>query len=258
MADRSVALADRMPAWLGSIRVRLTLLYSILLFGLAAAVVGGVYIGLSRTLDDQPVSRTYVVQQPVVTPEGVALRQDTVRAEFRSLEQIVNQRALDALRDYSLLALLGLFLASLVIGWFVADRVLRPIGRIVDVARDIQATDLSRRIALEGPNDELKNLADTFDAMLGRLQDAFEAQRRFIQEASHELRNPLAVMRTNLDVTLADADASPDELRHTATVVGRNAERMTRLVDDLLLYARQGTRDLDRGPVDLAAIASET
>ena len=91
-------------------------------------------------------------------------------------------------------------LAGVGIGWFAAGRVLRPVDRITGVARDIQATDLSRRIALEGPDDEMKELADTFDGMLGRLDEAFEGQRHFFQEASHELRNPLAVIRTNLDV----------------------------------------------------------
>ena len=94
-----------------------------------------------------------------------------------------------------------------------------------------------------GPKDELRDLADTFDGMLDRLETAFEAQRRFIQDASHELRNPLAVMRTNLDVALADPDADADELRRTASVVARTATRMGKLVDDLLAYARHGLPD---------------
>ena len=114
------------------------------------------------------------------------------------------------------------------------------------MAREISATDLTRRIALQGPDDELHELADTFDDMLGRLDEAFASQRQFIQEASHELRNPLAVIRTNLEVTLTDPDASTDDLRHTAEVVERSTDRMTRLVDDLLLYARNETPALDR------------
>src|SRR5690606_6626732 len=111
---------------------------------------------------------------------------------------------------------------------------------ITAVAREIQATDLSRRIGLRGPPDELRELADTFDAMLTRLDEAFGSQQRFIQEASHELRNPLAVMRTNIDVALADPDPDPADLRRTVELVGRTAERMARLVDDLLVYARMG------------------
>ncbi len=254
----TVRFVERLPAWMGSIRFRLTVLYSVLLFGLAAAVVGGLYAGLAHSLDKEPVSQTYTIRQPVLTPEGVGVREDTVRAEFRTLESLVNERALDRLRTYSFGALGLLFVASLGVGWVVAGRVLAPIGRITGVARDIQATDLSRRIAMKGPKDELRDLADTFDAMLARIDDAFEGQRRFIQEASHELRNPLAVMRTNLEVVLADPDATADELRHTATVVARTIERMSRLVDDLLVYARTGAAESQRAPVELGALVHET
>jgi signal transduction histidine kinase len=239
-----------------SIRFRLTAIYSLLLFGLAALVVGGVYTGLARDLDDEPVSRTYEVQ--ILSPEGVPIRSETVRAEFQSFEHLVNRSALDQLRNYSFFALGLLFLASLGVGWFVAGRVLRPIGWITGVAREIQATDLTRRIGLGGPKDELRDLADTFDEMLGRLEAAFDAQRRLIQDASHELRNPLAVMRTNIDVALSDPDATVDDLRRTATVVGRTTDRMSHLVDDLLTYARQGLPDQSWEPVPLAAVVAET
>jgi signal transduction histidine kinase len=175
-----------------------------------------------------------------------------------TLEELINERTLDTLRDRAFLALGLLFLASLFVGWWVSGLVVAPIRRITGVARQIQATDLSRRIDLDGPHDELRDLADTFDGMLARLEAAFEAQRRFIQDASHELRNPLAVMRTNLDVALADADATTDDLRHTATVVSRTTERMSRHVDELLTYARQGLPDEQWEEVDLGSIVSET
>ena len=254
----TVHLAKRLPSFMGSIRFRLTAIYSLLLFGLASIVIGVVYALVARDLAKEPVSRTYTISRPVVTPEGIRLEDATVQAEFESLEHLVNERALEQLRTYSFTALGLLFVTSLGVGWIVAGRVLAPIGRISGVANDIQATDLSRRIALEGPDDELKGLADTFDGMLDRLQDAFESQRRFIQDASHELRNPLAIMRTNLDVTLADPDASVDDLRHTATVVGRTAERMSRLVDDLLVYARFGLPDQHWEDVVLASVVLET
>ncbi len=148
-------------------------------------------------------------------------------------------------------------MASFGVSYWIAGYLLRPIGRITRVAREISATDLTRRIALQGPDDELHQLADTFDDMLGRLDEAFASQRQFIQEASHELRNPLAVIRTNLEVTLTDPDASTDDLRHTAEVVERSTDRMTRLVDDLLLYARNETPSLDRDAVDAAALVHE-
>lgn len=255
---RSVRAATRLPTWMGSIRFRLAFLYSTILFGLAATLVAVIYIGLAHSLADQPVTRK--VQQGVEFPNGVVVPfgqpQDQLDV-YLLIEKQANQRALDTLREFAAGSLLTLFIASIGVGWSVSGRVLRPIGEITNVAREIQATDLSRRINLDGPDDELKQLADTFDGMLGRIDDAFESQREFIHEASHELRNPLAVIRTNIDVTLADPDATSDDLRHTAEVVQKSTERMSRLVDDLLIYARKGSLSLERERVDAAGIASE-
>jgi signal transduction histidine kinase len=187
----------------------------------------------------------------------VVLTPREVQASYQTLEALANARALSLLRTYSLSGLVVLFFASLVVGWMVAGRVLAPIGRITGVAREIQATDLSRRIALRGPPDELRELADTFDAMLSRLDEAFASQQRFVQEASHELRNPLAVMRTNLEVALADPDADAEELRRVAELVNSAAHRMSRLVDDLMVYARLGAPARERRAVDLGAVATE-
>ena len=150
----------------------------------------------------------------------------------------------------SLLVLTGLFPVSVFVGWLIAGRVLRPIGRVTQVARDIQATDLSRRIELDGPEDELKQLADTFDGMLDRLESAAESQRAFIHEASHELRNPLAIMATNLDVAIAGDD--PADLRSAAAVVRSSVDRISHTVDSLLAYARR------EAPVPIASIVDET
>lgn len=247
---RGLRFAERLPPWMGSIRFRIALLYSTLLFGLAAVMLAAIYMGLAHSLDDQPIYRRYQVT-PV--PGGVRIQAEDVR----TVEQVVNAQTLDNLRRYSFAALAGLFVTSLGVGWFVAGRALRPIERITSVARDIQATDLSRRIDLGGPPDELRDLADTFDDMLARIDDAFESQRQFIHEASHELRNPLAVIRTNLEVTLDDPDASAAELRRTAETVERSTERMARLVDDLLVYARRGTLSLERTPLDASLLVNE-
>lgn len=252
--------AERLPSWMGSIRFRLAIVYSTLLFGLAAVAVGIIYLSLARSLDDEPVSRRESVVAVFRGPEGqpVLAQGQVEMPDFLALfEREVNKRALDQLRDYSFLALAGLFVTSLGVGWWVSGLVLRPVGRITTVAREIQATDLSRRIRLRGPNDELRQLADTFDDMLARLDAAFEGQRRFIQEASHELRNPLAVMRTNLEVALADPDVSADDLRHTAEVVSRTTERMSTLVDDLLQYARRETPADRTELIDLHVLVDE-
>jgi len=260
-------LADRLPDRFGSLRTRLALLYSTVLFVLAAVMVGGIYLGLSRALADEPTSRLARFEQlatdsvaEAVNGEEVAFapQESADRPWLVVFEEEVNRRALERLRAYSFTALVALFLGSLLVGWYVAGLVLRPIGRITSVAREITATDLSRRIDLGGPSDELQDLADTFDDMLGRLDEAFEGQRRFVAEASHELRNPLAVLRTNLDVVMADDEASPEDFRVAGVVALRAAERMSVLVDDLLLYAHHERPDADRQPLDLAVVVAET
>lgn len=233
-----------------SIRLRLALIYSVVLCLLAALAIGTIYLALAHALENEPPPVPVIQTGPGPGPAANV-------GQIETAQRAANESALNRLRTYSAAALLILFAVSLGVGWLVAGYFLRPIRRITAVARDISATDLSRRIALGGPEDELHQLADTFDDMLGRLDEAFANQRRFIQEASHELRNPLAVIRTNLEVTLDDPAASADELRHTAEVVERSTERMRRLVDDLLLYARNETPTLEREPVDAASLVRE-
>ena len=246
------ANTDRfLPSIFGSVRFRLALLYSVLLFGLAALVIGGLYAGISRSLGGTIMDDS---SSFVRNSNGDRL----IVQQLEDFEAEVDRQALEDLRRYSFAALASLFAASMFVGWYVAGIVLRPIERITGVARSINATDLTRRINLSGPDDELGQLADTFDDMLDRLDMAFNAQTRFIHEASHELRNPLAVIRTNLDVTLADPDATVEDLRRAGTVVGRSAERMTTLVDELLDHARQETRARHVEVLDLAHVVRGT
>jgi signal transduction histidine kinase len=229
-------LINALPEWMRSARFRLTLLYSSVLFVVAAVLVGTLYFALLRTVQKEPVSKIDLrfrnsAGQPV----------DVRVTDMQGFERLVNERTLAELKQYSFGALGVLFVVSLGIGWVVSGRVLSPIDRITEVARRIQATDLSQRIGLEGPDDELKRLADTFDGMLERLDEAFRSQRRFVSDASHELRNPLATIRTNLDVVMADENATEDDLRQTIVVARRATDRMSTLVDDLLALARLET-----------------
>jgi signal transduction histidine kinase len=153
-------------------------------------------------------------------------------------------------------ALLLVTLASVVAGWMVAGRALRPISRITATARSISDRTLDARIALDGPRDELRELADTFDSMLARLEAAFESQRRFVANASHELRTPLAILRNELDVTLDDPDADLDELRTMAHVVRDANERMERLIASLLALASSEAGNVQARPADLAEIVA--
>jgi signal transduction histidine kinase len=153
-------------------------------------------------------------------------------------------------------ALLLVTLASVAAGWIVAGRALRPISRITATARSISDRTLDARIALHGPRDELRELADTFDSMLARLEDAFESQRRFVANASHELRTPLAIVRTELDVTLDDPDANENELRSMARVIRDANERMERLIASLLALASSEAGIVQQRPTDLADVVA--
>ena len=261
--------ASRLPNWLGSIRTRLAVLYSTLVFSLALILVAGIYFGVAASLGRQAVAGRVVIDvgevcvpfrgglHCFVTPPDQQAVEIPADELFREFEKDVNSRALAQFRRYSFGALGLLFLASLLIGWVVAGRVLRPIGRITRVAQRIGATDLSGRINLVGPPDEIRDLADTFDDMLGRVEGAFESQRSFIHEASHELRNPIAVVRTNVEVALADPEPDPSELQDTLRVVGRAADRMSVLVDDLLTYARRESPAFREAVVDVAVLVKE-
>ncbi|MXV91450.1 MAG: HAMP domain-containing histidine kinase [Acidimicrobiia bacterium] len=248
---------SRLYRSLGSIRFRLALVYSVLLFGLGAIAVGGIYWGLARNLDESSLSQSLRLDRSELGGELAPGDEQTLRELLGAVETQSNERAMEQLADYSLFALAVLFGGSMVVGWFLAGHVLKPVGRITAVARRISATDLSQRIALDGPPDELRRLADTFDAMLDRLDRSFDAQRGFVEDASHELRNPLAVIRSNLDTTLADPDATTEDYRVVAEQVSRSTERMSRVVDDLVTFARHETRPQHLALVDVGELSRQ-
>ena len=242
-----------------SIRFHLSLTYALAVFTVGSLLIGGLYVWQVR----QPEQPNIMQSTFLISPEtNQPIARFIVIEDFnRSLAELIqhnaNLQALSSLRRASLAGLGVLFFISFGIGWLLAGNALRPVHRMAMVARDITATDLTRRISLPGPEDEMKGLADTFDAMLDRLQVAFEDQRRFVQDASHELRNPLAVARTNLELSLSDPQASTEDLRQSAGVAMRSTERMTVLVDDLLAQARSGVPEVSRSDVDLVATASD-
>ena len=249
----------KLPHWAQTIRFRLTLTYSAVLIALSALLLGGVYVALSQILEPKPLDQIPVKKYYKDAHGNVQIKQGEViqAAEISSLQSAVNYQTLQTLRNYSVAGMGVLFLVSLGTGWWLSGRVLRPVRRITTTAQEISATDLSRRIALDGPHDELRNLADTVDGMLGRLETAFLAQRQLVDDASHELRNPLAVIQANVDAVLAHDDTPPDDRAQAAAIVSRAIQRMTRLVEDLLASARRSSPAFVDADVDLATIAGE-
>ena len=168
----------------------------------------------------------------------------------------VGRNTLNELLIESGIALGIMAVASVGLGWLMAGRVLSPLRTITAAARRISARSLHQRIAMTGPDDELKELGDTFDQLLGRLDASFRAQRQFVANASHELRTPLARQRTLLEVALRDREATNASLRTACQRALAAGEQQEQLIAGLLTLAR-GERGLDRfDPVDLAAIAA--
>ncbi len=247
------------PPWTQTIRFRLTVTYSAILIALSTLLLGGVYLALSHLLDPKPLDQIEVNKVYKDAEGNLRLKQGQViqAAEISSVESAVNYQTLQTLRNYSAAGMGALFLVSLGTGWWLSGRALRPVRRITATAQEISATDLTRRIALDGPHDELRSLADTVDDMLGRLESAFVAQRQLVDDASHELRNPLAVIQANVDAVLAHDDTPPEDRAQATAIVSRAIQRMTRLVEDLLASARRSSPAFVDADVDLAAIAGE-
>jgi signal transduction histidine kinase len=169
------------------------------------------------------------------------------------------ENSISTLHRLLLLALPLLLLAVGSSGYLLAAQALRPVAAITDTARRIRAGDLSRRIALAGPRDELRRLADTFDAMIASLEQLVSAQRQFLADASHELRTPLTVICTALETRLRAREPDAACLRETLQVVHTEARRMHRLVEDLLTLARadSGQLPLQLAPVQLEEVVKE-
>ena len=234
-----------------TLRWRLTLVY-----GAVAVTVGLLLLVLSLVLVERALSVDFANSRGVGVrlPSGQRLTFDAFQAQLRG-------QAMSRLLSQGLLALALLGALGVAMAYYLAGRVLQPIQDITAAAQRLSAERLDARIDLAGPQDELKQLADTFDAMLGRLEASFEAQRRFVADASHELRTPLAVMRTEVDVALADPNATTEDLRAAAAVVRDATMRADRLVDSLLLLARSDRLEVDglplREQVELQTLAAQ-
>lgn len=244
-----------------SVRWRLTIVYAAVSVASASVLLAGIYVLVSLQQ-----GRTLVVDGDTVGDVlgDTALRRDIEVPPPGTGDVLVRKAILTAREDavdgtlhqllvWSGLGLLAMALVSVAVGWLVAGRALAPVHTITTRARRISADSLDERLRLDGPQDELREMADTFDELLDRVQDTVDAERRLVATMSHELRTPLANQRTTLDVALADPEADAPSLRRAGEVALAQVERAQRTVDALLTLARvqAGTAPAEHGPVRL-------
>ncbi|MBG0816472.1 ATP-binding protein [Planomonospora sp. ID82291] len=227
-----------------TIRVRLTLIYSGLFLLTSVVLLVTVNLLLRRALSTRIARLPEVAVAPAAPPPG-GQGGPVERLPHRSPLPDLVEDVIGYQWEVTGLTVGVLTLVSLVVGWLVAGRILRPIHRITATAQRLSLSTLHERIALSGPQDELKELADTFDAMLDRLERSVEGQRRFIANASHELRTPLAVQRAAIEIGLPQ---DVGEIRDTLLLHNRRAEN---LIDALLVLAQAEHGLDDKSPVAL-------
>jgi signal transduction histidine kinase len=221
-----------------SLRIRMALLYGALVLLIGAALLATSYILLDRALSQIALPSNpgdVIITDNAGTPP---MRWNPSQARTQMRSDALHYLLTSGLLYFGVIVLIGA-----IGGYLLARQALRPVARITATAKQLSTKTLSERIGLGGPDDELRELADTFDEMLARLDAAFGSQRRFVANASHELRTPLAVIQTELDVTLSDPNAPPDELRRMGEVVREATNRAQKLVDALLALARLQGRE---------------
>lgn len=230
------------------VRLRLALMHAVLFLVLGLVLLGGNFLMVRSALS--PRLERLVAQ---AGPGSVTLAPE--QAPASEVAARIDSITVHTLLTRSGIALAGAALLVGIFSWWIAGRSLRPIRQITAVARDLSERTLYERIELGGPADELRDLADTIDGMLARLDDAFEAQSRFVANASHELRTPLAIARTAVDVYRAKRKPSAQDADIALSKVGDATERSDRLLDSLLMLARAEVPERTEH-VDLAAMVA--
>jgi signal transduction histidine kinase len=269
------------------VRVRLTLVYTAT-FVVAGAALLGISYGLLRgelprskvTVQDKQTPTEWAkatLLDPKATPKAKDLARELINADPKTAKALaassqlfvngheatakevvatVNNSALSRLVTEGAIALAIMTVVSAAVGWVIAGRALRPVREMTDAVQLMSPDDRSARLTIDGPDDELTRLAATFDDLLERLDQAVSSQQRFVANASHELRTPLTIMRTELDVTLRDPDATLDDYRAMAAVLRNAVGRSERLVDSLLDLAAGEQASLATERVDLADVVT--
>lgn len=248
-------LLDRVRPHRRTVRLRLTLVYGGLFLASSVVLLGTLYLLVVHATGEEAIGGVTSPElmpppgaSPSAAPTPASDQAPPVPAEtapgrevlLAVSAEVAEQRSLliHQFLIQSLLALAAMSVVSVVLGWIVAGRVLRRLRDVTGAAREISATDLHRRLAFDGPADELKELGDTFDALLDRLEAAFQAQRQFVANASHELRTPLARQRALGQVALADPQATAETLRHAHERILAAGARQERLIGALLTLTK--------------------
>ncbi|MFB7184930.1 sensor histidine kinase [Streptomyces sp. NPDC056230] len=243
-----------------TIRTRIALVYGGVFLVLGTALLATVNLASRAGTDSQAraIARTAAVVQPGYAVNGPLItRRSLGPPTVYDLTDHVSDAAGHQLLIWSAAALLVMTACAVGVGWWTAGRVLRPVHAMTAKARRLSEHTLHERIASSGPDDELKELGDTLDALLARLEKAFDSQRRFIANASHELRTPLATQRAAIQIGLDDP--SPDDLVQTRQTLLDNNRRSERLIEGLLVLARseRGLATGEREAVDFAQVVAE-
>ncbi len=241
-----------------SARLRLAALTGVLFIASGALVITGIYQWQQSGASVQPATAA----PPAPSRQQSPLAQAQARIQQLQYQVTALSDKMHATQPHIVLVLLAVAIGvmavvSIVLGWLVAGRILRPLRAMTTLTRQISEHDLDRRLAMPGPGNELTDLADTIDGLLARLQAAFDAQRQFAANASHELRTPLTVERTMLEVALADPAATAATLRATCEEVLAAGQQQERLIEALLTLARSQRGLGHSEPVDLAEIAAK-
>jgi signal transduction histidine kinase len=243
-----------------TVRLRLTVLYSLLFLAAGVGLLTITYL-LVRSAPNGKIENPLLPSPPTPgskslakpTPSGLALRQTQLKAQALA----THATDMHALLTRSGIALAIMAVLAIALGWLVAGRMLRPLRTMATTTQRITEHNLHERLALPGPSDELKDLADTIDGLLNRLEAAFDAQRRFVANASHELRTPLTLNRALLDLTLNNPDATVDDLRTMGQELIASGEQQEQLIEALLTLATSARGLEQHEPFDLSEITAD-
>ncbi|WP_440098534.1 sensor histidine kinase [Streptosporangium sp. H16] len=256
-------IIDRLPRL--TLRTRLTLVYGALFLAAGLTLLGVTYLLFNQQLtqsfaDRYGGSRGGQKEMVLINANGHVFTGPAAIRWLQRQEEELRTAAVTSLLTQGAVALTVVGAAAAGLGWVVAGRVLAPLRRVTDTARRIAVTTvadhgLRARIALRGPEDEVKELADAFDTMVERLDHSFDGQRRFVANASHELRTPLTLNRALVELAMHRRAASSDVRQLGESLLEINA-RHEQLISGLLLLARAEHEIADRSPVDMADVVS--